>query len=142
MKRGVFYTLDAIMAVVLLAIMLSVAFVILSGWGMPQYDETMLSTTGNDMLTVLDVNGTLGDAVLNDNANALQLYLTLLPSHICASISVYDVGAPPSYNRTILGVIVRQGCSNVTSQGVAISTRTFVPTGMGTHLAEAHVWYR
>jgi hypothetical protein len=142
MKRGIFYALDAIIAIALFVIMVSAGFVVLGGWGAYSYDNSALAVTGHDMLTVLDVNGTLSDAVVNDNVDTIKNFIDLLPSYMCNSILIYSVGEPPVYNLTRIGGVVSEGCSNVTAQGVAIASRTFIPPGKGLHMAEAYVWYR
>jgi hypothetical protein len=141
-KRGIFYAIDAIIGVALFVIMVSAGFVVLGGWAAPSYDDSALSVAGHDMLTILDVNGTLSDAVINDNVDTLKNFIDLMPSHMCVSILIYSVGDPPFYNLTSIGGVVANGCSNVTSQGVAIASRTFIPPGRSLHVAEAYVWYR
>lgn len=142
MRRGVFYALDAILAAALFVIMITAIFAMMQGWGYSPYEESALALVAHDTISVLDTNGTLSDAVINDNVDALQRFVSLLPGHMCASITIMTVQGMPGYNTTVIGGYVREGCINVTAQRVAIARRTFILPERGIHVAEARLWYR
>ena len=89
MKKGIIFTLDATLAIVLaLSIILSSMFYLsqteVSFEKPTQYKLSM------DSLAVLEKQGVLDRAVSSNSTTEIQSFLDFLPSNTCAKIDLYD----------------------------------------------------
>ncbi len=126
-KKGVIFTIDAILAVVIAGIMLSAAYFYIS----EEYDagdrQQSLHKMSLDVLSVFEKEGMLHNSVSAGSASSIGSFLDALPSQICSNVTIYD-------NSSIIRASAqKQGC-NITQP--VFSRRVFV-SNFSSYYAEA-----
>ena len=126
-KKGMIFTIDAILAVVIAGIMLSAAYFYISdeyGEGDRQQNLYKISL---DILSALEKDGALQNSVNAGSASGIGSFLNALPSQICSNVTIYG-------NSSIIRASAqKQGC-NLTQP--VFSRRVFV-SNFSAYYAEA-----
>ena len=135
MKRGMFFAIDAIVALALLGLMVAMAFMMLEGIGTPPLEESNAALLGYDSLAALEKNNTLAKAVDDRDFRQLEEFLTILPTDSCAILSLY------THNLTFIGSMHTVGCTAAPDTAATVR-RTFVLQDKSFCVAEMRTWQR
>ena len=124
-SKAFIFTLDAIIAIVLCTILFSFAYSILSNFQYSTVRETSLFDTCADVLTSLEKNNTLQNAVYYSRNSEIRAILTNMSSNICSDLVIYS-----SDNQPLL-IAQRADCNCTGSRSLLV--RSFViPNDNGT----------
>ena len=132
MKRGIIYTLDAILAGIVALSFVFICMSYLSANPSEHLNALSLTTLDQDTLSVLEKDGVLADALQGD-ALDLGNFLDALPSNICAEIFLYDT------DMTLYRNITKTGC--LPSDDVVITRRVFFAGNATPYYAKLRGWY-
>ncbi len=125
-KRGIFFTIDAILA---LAIALVLVFAIFQGMSKNvNYSNLDAGVFAQDSLVVLEKSGAFS---YNDNS-LVELYVNATPSQLCVNISVV---------RQSETSFIKPGCSMSNINQISVANRVFV-SGTNVNYASAMTWYK
>ena len=89
-RKAFIFTLDAIMALILAALIVSAIYFNFSKQSQQPYSEANLLQISLDSLTVLEKNSNLNDAVQNNDLSQLQSFVTIMPYQFCSNITIKD----------------------------------------------------
>ena len=135
LKRKAFiFSLDAIFAIVIAAIMILACFFYLSKTTTNIYQEQDLYKILSDSLAVLEKDDTLKLAAETDSAATLQQFLNSLPYRYCGNITIYT-----SSQSAVLSA-KKDGCAIKNETTVAY--RNFILSNHTTHYARFEGWYK
>lgn len=130
-KKAFFFTLDTIIAILLLTTLMIAIFMAFSQASTPFSDNIPLESLGMDTLVVLDQD--IKDAIATNATSSLhQSLAALLPENVCMKIQVTHA------NVTDLDLI-KPGCTP--SEFTTISRRVIYRKNM-IYLAEGKTWLR
>ncbi len=132
-RRGFLFSLDALLALLVLFIVLSTAYSQLATVKRSAWADAGLSQTGADTLAVLAKSGRL-TAALNGNSSAAYYVIGYVPSGVCAQLRIFNA----SDNQQML--ISKANCGNRTGP-VRIARRTFIYNG-NPMWASLEAWYK
>jgi hypothetical protein len=125
LTKAFIFTLDAILAIVLCTIMLLFTFSLLTKFQYSVVRDTALSDACSDVLTSLEKNHTLKNAIYYSRTSDMSNVLSNISSNICSTITIYS-----SNNQPLL-VAKRADCSCTGSRSLIV--RSFVvPQSNGT----------
>ena len=127
-KKGMIFTIDAILAVVIAGIMLSAAYFYISdeyGEGDRQQNLYKISL---DILSALEKDGALQNSVNAGSASSIGSFLNALPTQICSNVTIYD-------NSSIIRASAQKQNCNITQP--VFSRRVFVSGNFSAYYAEA-----
>ncbi|MFT7615317.1 MAG: hypothetical protein ACI8Y7_000123 [Candidatus Woesearchaeota archaeon] len=105
-KRAVFFTLDAFFALLVVFIIGTFIFVHLNQATVSP--STRLQNLAQDSLLVLELNGTLSNAVAGSNATIVAYLNTVLPQSVCGNITIFDA------SDTLIRVSHKEACNTYT----------------------------
>ena len=120
MKKGIFYAMDAIIAIALLAVAAMFVYTAMQGIISPPLQESDLAIQGYDSLAVLEKDHSLSNAGVSGNISRLQLFLDIMPPNVCGNLSLFDS------NFTIMSSVQKSGCVLSADIPVALTRRTFM----------------
>ena len=126
-KKGIIFTIDAILAVVIAGIMLSAAYFYVSDGYHSRGGQQNLYKISLDVLSALEKDGALQNSVNTGSASGISAFLNAIPSQICSNITIYDSSS------RIKASAQKQGC-NITQP--VFSRRVFV-SNFSAYYAEA-----
>lgn len=125
-KKGIFFTIDAILA---LAIALVLVFAIFQGISKNvDYSNLDAGVFAQDSLAVLEKSG----AFSRNDGPFVASYVNATPSQLCVNISVV---------RQSETSFIKPGCSMSNINQVSVANRVFV-SGTNVNYARAMVWYK
>ncbi|MBI4158881.1 hypothetical protein HY500_01330 [Candidatus Woesearchaeota archaeon] len=129
MNKGIVFSLDAMIALLLAVIITTFIYVSIEQ-SSSNYDELFLHKSAVDVLTVLREDRSL--EVFN-NASVYS-FLDSLPVQFCANLTVYD------FNDRIVYNALKSKC---TTEGkiVGTSRRVFIVNSTSVYLGEVKMWY-
>jgi hypothetical protein len=132
MKKGMFFTIDALFALLLAFTFFIYITYYFSGYSNSAYKQMDLSVASTDALAVLEKTSTLDSAVRALSNTQIQTYLNALPTQFCANITLYN-----SANLKLLSAL-KSGCT--AAEENAIVRRVFV-SHQDPYLAVMESWY-
>jgi hypothetical protein len=132
LKKGVIFTLDAVIAL-LAASVIILSIYLLIGNLSDISDGRDLQQIGQDALTVLEKDGSLAYAIQTKSNVTVTTYLDELPAQYCARIQLLDS------NQDIQFSAVSGGCGN--ADRLAVSRRIFI-SERKTYMAEIETWIK
>ncbi len=150
-KKGIIFTLDAILALVSCMILLSATLFYLSQSHTISWVETDLSQLGLDSLAALElssisslrISNDLNWTLVNDNTSNLKLFMNvMLENNTCAEIRLYDASPPNTY--TLKKYYRKDYCTLKNDTKSAIARRLFFSdlNASAIYIAEMEVWYK
>lgn len=132
MKKGLIFTLDAILALIVASSLILASFNYVSKAQMVWNKPTLLKISLNS-LAVLELSQTLQDAVKASNADDTEEFLNnLLPNHVCAMVEFYDEAD------SLLLTAAKSGCTS--SNYPTVNYRSFTANG-NVYYARMEAWY-
>jgi len=132
-KKGVFFTLDAVFAIIATLTIILIVLFYMSQVGKIPYNKQSLSKLNQDTLTVLEKDYTLRSAIRDNSNSTINLFLNSLPSQICARVELRDE------NKTTLQFTAKQDC-NSTEEPV-VARRAFVGYDYSVYYAKMESWH-
>jgi len=139
-KKGFVISFDAMVAMLVLFIMFTVATSYLGKVVFEAESSSILKEVAMDTITVLEKGNTLENSIKKDKVTDIRSFLNKLPYSICADLRVYaetDLANPAL-------TALRPGCK-LNFEEVAIMKRSIVVENNGNadlYLAEIRTWYR
>lgn len=131
-RRGIVFTIDAIIAVIILIAFVSASYFYLKNIN-NNFGDNDLFQVSQDSLTVLELNNELQSAIATSSISDIQVYIdNLLPSHVCADIALYDSSDILQLNAT------KTNCTS--SDETSSSIRTFIVSN-NFYYAKMRSWY-
>jgi len=103
MKKGFFFTTDALLATAVSVTLLVMAFGALKSAAVYAQTDARLARLGEDALTAMDKNGALAAAIAASTSAPIENALRALPPQVCATARIIRHGA-----RTIIST--NPGC--------------------------------
>jgi len=138
LNKAFIFTLDAILALMLCSILFLFTYSMLTKFQYSGVRETLLHDVSSDLLTSLEKNGTLQNAVRYSRTAEIRDVLSNASSTICSTITVYS-----SQNTPVL-LVMRADCNCTGSRSAAV--RSFVvPESNGTlseYMAKMEACYK
>ena len=138
--KGFIISLDALVA---LSILLSVLMLSSFYLGQAQYsaaNSLILKENAADILSTLEKNGALEEAVATDKPAPIRSFLNKLPDSICADLSIYG---STDLNSAVMDVL-RPGCRKNFTDSATLNGSFIVQEGSDAnfYIARAMVWFR
>jgi len=131
-KRAIVFTIDAIIAIIILIAFTSASFYYLKNMN-NDFGENDLFQISQDSLAVLELNNELQNAITTSSTSNIQVFIdNLLPSHVCADIMLYDSSDTLQLNTT------KTNC--ISSDETSASIRTFIVNN-NFYYAKMRSWY-
>ena len=125
MSKAFIFTLDAILSIILCSIIFLFTYSLLTKFQYSVVRETSLTDACSDVLTSLEKNHTLQNAVYYSRTSDIRDILSNMSSNICPTITIYS-----STNQPLL-IAKRADCSCTGSRSLIV--RSFVtPNNNGT----------
>lgn len=134
-RRGAFYTIDAIIATLLLALGVPLVLSTLQGVDVAPLAESTIALRGFDALAVLEKNHTLLDAANTNVTSRLQLYVDMLPANQCGNITLHNASVAP------LASVQTSGCVYTGEETSAVVRRSYIYNDKF-YIAAMRLWYR
>ncbi len=134
-KKGFIYTLDAIFALVIAAIIIFASFQYLSQTHIARFNRSDLFRLSNDALAVMERNSGLSN-VISGSMSSVQSYLNSLPAQVCGNLTVLSTSS------MLIGNAVKSGCDNAGVDELVVARRVFVHSNSSTYYARLEAWYR
>ncbi|MBI2661776.1 hypothetical protein HYX09_05945 [Candidatus Woesearchaeota archaeon] len=128
-KKGIIFTLDAILAIIIGALIISASYFLLSRHD-PGFNMNALSMMSFDSLAVLEKDSTFRNAADAKNPSGLAAFITSMPGNTCANISVFDNSS------MLITSSQKSGCSLNYS---IVSRRAFVSSNFSSYYAEMKI---
>lgn len=95
--RAFIATLDAMLAIVLIAGVVSGTLYMLHNRQGMDWDDIYLQRIGNDVVTVLEKTDAIDLYVLNSDEGLIRNVTAMSPSSVCVKVSLTEKGQPSSY---------------------------------------------
>jgi hypothetical protein len=130
-KKGFFYTLDAILAIVLLMSFVTAVFFFMEKSNNLQTIDSSILNINYDSLAILEKDNTLE----NNDLDRIDSFLNNLPKQICANITFYDS------NSVNLNSTQRDDCELVEEKEVTVARRSVVRDDIIV-IAEMRSWFK
>jgi hypothetical protein len=130
-KKGLFFSIDVAIAFLLVILFVGGILFYLQQSQREIYSYQVLDAMGQDILRVLEVDGTLRQAVDLGTTVVLGQFLNELPASICGKISIFD----SSQNE--ISSATKSGCS-VDPDKVSVY-RSFITTGANANYARLDI---
>ncbi|MBW2984326.1 hypothetical protein KY361_04380 [Candidatus Woesearchaeota archaeon] len=134
LKKGIIFSLDAILAVIIAGVMILACFFYLSHTSTNLYQNQDIYKISLDSLTILEKDNTLKTAVETNSTTTLQLFLDSLPAQLCGDITVYT-----SSSSAVLSA-QKTGCTAKNESTIAV--RSFVANNFNVYYARMEAWYK
>jgi len=134
-RRGAFYTIDAIIATLLLALGIPLVLSTLQGVDVAPLAESSIALRGFDSLAILEKNHTLLDASNTNVTSRLQLFVDFLPANQCGNITLHDANVTP------LTSVQTTGCVYTGEETSAVVRRSYIYNS-AFYIASMRLWYR
>lgn len=134
-KRGFIYTLDAIFALVIAAVIILASFQYLSQTHIARFNRSDLYRLSNDVLSVLERNSGLSNVVFGSVSNT-QSYLNSLPVQVCGNLTIFSTG------NSVVSAVQKTGCNSANVDDLVVARRVFVHSNSSTYYAKLEAWYR
>ncbi len=134
-KRGFIYTLDAIFALVIAAVIILASFQYLSQTHIAKFNRSDLYRLSNDVLAVLERNSGLSNVVSGSVSNT-QSYLNSLPVQVCGNLTIFSTG------NSMVSAVQKTGCNSANVDDLVVARRIFVHSNSSTYYAKLEAWYR
>ena len=139
-SKGFIISLDALVA---LSVLLSV--LMLSSFYLSQAQYTakngiILKENAIDILSTLEKNGVLEEAVATDKPAPIRSFLNKLPDSICADLSIYN---STDLNSAVMDVL-RPGCQKNFTESATLNGSFIVQEANDAnfYIARSTVWFR
>ncbi|MFW6449647.1 MAG: hypothetical protein ACOCZ6_01220 [Nanoarchaeota archaeon] len=132
MKRGILFSLDALIATVM------VLTAITSGFFMIDFDmdNNKLEYTAYDTLNLMNHKGLLADAVMAGRVEHVSIFLQKYTSYnVCANVTIANKDREWSFNA------IKPGCELQSPEDEAIATMPFIYE-QDIYNAEIEMWYK
>ncbi|PIN68826.1 hypothetical protein COV93_07960 [Candidatus Woesearchaeota archaeon CG11_big_fil_rev_8_21_14_0_20_43_8] len=133
-KKGIVFTLDSLLCIILAGAMLLACLFFLGETDTGINSRNNLAFFGMDALTVLEKTGMLRATIVSGDPSGIGSYLDGLPPQICASCVIYSPG------HDVLISSRRSGC--LSSNDTVHHIRTFIDTDSRIRYALMEVWIR
>lgn len=129
MSKGIIFSLDVLMAL-LLAVIFSTFIFFNINQSYSNYDGLFLHKVAIDTLSVLREDTSLETF----NNASISAFFSAMPEQYCVNLTIYDSIDRISYNSIKLGCI---------SEGktVGVARRVFIANSTSIYLAEVKMWY-
>lgn len=134
-RKGFIYTLDAIFALMIAAIIIFASFQYLSQTHIARFNRSDLYRLSNDALAVMERNSGLSNVVSGSTSSA-QNYVNSLPAQVCGNLTVLSTG------NSLIGNAVKSGCDSANVDELVVARRIFVHSNSSTYYAKLEAWYR
>jgi len=140
MKKGFVISLDALIALLIFAVLIGTSAFYLEQAQAEARNSTLLKEAASDVLTVLDKTLVLETAIEDGSTTGIMSFLGKLPYNMCGEVLIYKNSDLSSIEVSVL----RQGCSK-TFDEVATVKRDFFVESNGSlefYIAELKAWVR
>lgn len=132
MKKALIFTLDAIFAVLIAASIMVASYLYLSKTDILTYNQQDIYRISLDTLTILEKNSALKNAVETNTTTNINAFLSTLPNHICANVTVFD-----KESETVLYTL-KTGCQKSVTR--THTSRVFIAKN-DAYYATINSWY-
>lgn len=136
--RGIVISMDALIALLVLLMILTVTNGYLSGIQATEKNSLLLKEQTGDVATVLEKNGFLEEAVKTGQVSDIRSYLNKLPNSICAETIAFE-----AVDRNIVFSVLKPGCTQSLGETSSVN-RGFIVHDIQTKFYYARVtaWVR
>ena len=133
--KGFIFTLDAILALIAAALMITSSYFYLTGAQASEWGILDLNNMATDSLAALEINNDLENVITSGSASTLDTYLnSMLPGRMCGRIRVFNSA------RALLYSSMKTGCNISTTKTIAVSFRSFMAQD-SIYYAKMEGWY-
>lgn len=139
MKRGIFLTLDALIALFVALTFITISFNYFSSNYVIQWNKPALQQFAYDSLTILDLDGSLATDALGKN-NTLFFFLNNTSPNICGEIHIYCFNYLGNGDFVELLNATKPGCQDEPDEYV-IAIRSFTNSS-NLFYAKMEAWYK
>ncbi len=133
-RKAIIFSLDAIFALIIAAVMILACFFYLSHTTTNLYKNQDIYKISLDSLTILEKDDALKTAVENSNTTTIQQFLDSLPEQHCSNITIY------TYSSAQLLSTQKTGCTAKNESVIAI--RSFIANNYNIYYAKTEAWYK
>jgi hypothetical protein len=127
MKKGMLFTIEAMLGLLLVILLLVSIYDNISDSKLPKFSNLYLFDISNDILVLFRHSGEIDKVITTKNPNTLGIFLDyMLPYHICSSIEISDHLGTESYISFKPGCVIRN--QNVVSV-------------FGSHIIDEEIYY-
>ncbi len=133
-RKGIIFSLDAIFAIIIAAIMILACFFYLSQTTTNLYKNQDIYKISLDSLTILEKDDTLKTAVETSSTTTMQQFLDSLPPQICSNITVYTSSSADVLSSK------KAGCTAKNESTIAV--RSFIANTYNIYYAKLEAWYK
>lgn len=134
-KKAVLFTLDALFASIIAAIVILASFQYLSQTHIARFNRQDIYRLSVDSLGVLERNSALSNAVTGNTSN-IEAYLGSLPAQVCANVTLFTLS---SFQ---IGSVEKASCANTNKDNLVATYRVFVAPNSTAYYARMDAWYR
>ncbi len=138
MGKGFVIAIDALLSLVVLFVILSLAFETVQLNGGEWEIRRSLSVTAHFAASTLEQSSLLSRAVLTDNTTGIRTFLNGFPTSLCGSVSAFP---SPDSNEAVFSVS-KSGCSTSIGEQETV-TRGFMvqsPPDVNLYVAKVTLW--
>jgi hypothetical protein len=133
-KKGIFFSLDAIIAIMIAVVLFSIAFFYLAQVDIHETSSTDLVEYSRSVLVVMEKDEVLMNSILSDSSLEVVEFLdNYTKDHSCFSLEVEDVNGVQQY------LVYKTGCGSTVEKDVV--KRTFIVNKNDIYLAKMEVYY-
>ncbi len=132
MKKGIIFTLDVTLAVIMALSIIIISLFYLSQSNVSFEKENLYKMT-MDSLSILEKNNVLRAAASTNTTTALQNFLNMLPYNTCGKVEILDK------NNERLLTAIKTGCTY--SDDYLISRRVFIANN-AIFIAKMEAWFK
>ena len=128
-RKAIIFTLDAILAIIIGALIIAASYFLLSQPD-PDFNAQALGRISYDSLAVLEKDSTLRNAADTSSPSGLGTFISSMPGNTCANISVFDNSS------MLIASSQKSGCSLNYS---IVSRRAFISSNSSSNYAEIRI---
>jgi len=133
-KRGILFSIDAIIAILIAIVLFSIAFYYLEDMDVGETGSTDLLEYSRGVLTVIEKNDVLVDSILfNSSLGVVEFFDNYTKDNSCFNLEVEDVNGVQQY------LVYKTGCSSSVDKNVV--KRTFIVNKEDIYLAKMEAYY-
>ena len=133
-RKGIFFSIDAIIAIVVAIVLFSIAFYYLGQVDIQETSSTDLLEYGRSVLVVMEKGDYLADSVVNDSSSVIVGFFdNYTKNNSCFNLEVEDVNGVQQY------LVYKTGCGSTIEKDVV--KRTFIVNKNDIYLAKMEAYY-
>ena len=132
-KKGFIFTFDAILGLLVAAIVITSTVLYISSSGNLQMSAKQNSMQAADILAVAEKSGMLKEWADTTNSSEIREYLSIIPSSRCVNMTLYD------QNYVLISSVQNKPCVSDNTRYAA--RRVFIATDKTAYVAEVSMMY-